>query len=71
MQIIKIPIIKDWTIIFEFCQADLPTMIRYQKYFQRLLEENVFETKGGKVVLNFDKDKNMREIEFQFKKKFI
>ena len=69
MQIIKIPIIKDWTIILEFRQEDLKTIARYQQYFQQLIEQNVFETKNGKAILNFDNDGRIGEIEFSFKKR--
>ncbi len=69
-EIIKIPIIRNWTIILEFLQTDLKTMARYQHYFQQLIEANVFETRNGKVILNFDGDNNLREIEFQVKKRY-
>ena len=69
MQIIKIPIIRDWTIVLEFQQTNIKTLARYQQYFQQLLDANIFETVGGKVILNFDKDKRIREIEFSFKKR--
>ena len=68
-QIIKIPKIKDWTIIFEFYQLDIKTLARYQHYFQKLIEANVFETKNGKVILNFDSDGRLRELGYEFKKR--
>jgi len=70
-EIIKIPIIRDWTIVFEFLQLDIKTLARYQHYFQQLLDANVFETRNGKVIMNFDNDRKLREIEFQYKKRLL
>jgi len=70
-EIIKIPIIRDWTIVFEFLQLDIKTLARYQQYFQQLLDANVFETRNGKVIMNFDNDRKLREIEFQYKKRLL
>jgi len=71
MQIIKIPIIRDWTIVFDFTNTDIKIMVRYQHYFQQLIEANVFETKNGKVILNFDNDGKLREVGYEFKKRFL
>lgn len=68
-QIILTPVIKDWTIVFEFQNTNAKTMVRYQQYFQQLIEANVFETRNGKVIMNFDNDGKLREVGYEFKKR--
>jgi hypothetical protein len=49
---------------------------RYRKYIEKIVIEIIkfergFELKNGKIICNFDNDKNMREMEFNFKRRTL
>jgi len=66
----KKPLIIDDKIITIFEEIEPREMIRVQQILQTLFEENIFDVKNGKVTLHFDSDKILREIEFNYKKRF-
>jgi len=64
------PLIIDDKIITIFEEIEPRDMIRVQQILQTLFEENIFDIKNGKVILHFDSEKKLREIEFNYKKRF-
>lgn len=39
--------------------------MQYFPYYKQLIKEKVFEIRNGKIILHFDNDRKMRQIEIQ------
>ena len=62
-------IISGLTIVIRSDELDINTLVRYQQDISKLIDKGVFDIRGGKAILNFDGDGNLREIEFSYKEK--
>lgn len=56
------------TITFELDGADDQTTLRYHEMLDLIIRNGVLNVRNGKVILNFDSQGILQEMEFQVKK---
>lgn len=55
-------------LLFELEGASPTSVEKMREGIQTLIAQQVFGIKNGKVILNFDSEGNLQEIEFNYKK---